>query len=205
MSLQLSVFVIADALLFNVPSGWDFQVIPPEEFLGLCPVKGFLVAFLSWMSGSHISLFCHFIIPKCTSGEEPACQCRRHKRCGFRPWVRKIPWRRAWQSMPVFLPGKSMDRAAWWVIVRGVTESQTRLKRLTTSPSATSCQWNNQIKGGNVWIQSRKSETRQDFLGPNASQSTPWTLRLLTCETDALQILFQLLNAFLHHHWNHFN
>lgn len=47
MSLQLSVFVIADALLFNVPSRWDFQVIPPEEFLGLCPVKGFLVAFLS--------------------------------------------------------------------------------------------------------------------------------------------------------------
>ena len=25
----------------------------------------------------------------------PACQCRRHKRHGFNPWVRKIPWRRA--------------------------------------------------------------------------------------------------------------
>ena len=23
------------------------------------------------------------------------------------PWVRKIPWRRAWQPTPVFLPGKS--------------------------------------------------------------------------------------------------
>ena len=22
------------------------------------------------------------------------------------PWVRKIPWRRKWQSTPVFLPGK---------------------------------------------------------------------------------------------------
>ena len=30
------------------------------------------------------------------SGREPACQCRRHKRCGFDPWVRKIPRRRAW-------------------------------------------------------------------------------------------------------------
>jgi len=29
------------------------------------------------------------------SGKEPACQCRRHKRCGFGPWVGKIPWRRA--------------------------------------------------------------------------------------------------------------
>ena len=37
------------------------------------------------------------------SSKEPACQCRRHKRCGFNPWVRKIPWRRAWQLTPVFL------------------------------------------------------------------------------------------------------
>ena len=28
-------------------------------------------------------------------------------RRGFDPWVRKIPWRRAWQPTPVFLPGKS--------------------------------------------------------------------------------------------------
>ena len=29
-----------------------------------------------------------------------------NKRCRF-PWVRKIPWRRAWQPTPVFLPGES--------------------------------------------------------------------------------------------------
>ena len=34
-------------------------------------------------------------------------QCRRCRRCGFNPWVRKIPWRRAWQPTPVFLPGES--------------------------------------------------------------------------------------------------
>ena len=38
------------------------------------------------------------------SGKEPSCQCRRHKRRGFHPWVRKIPWRRAWQFIPIFLP-----------------------------------------------------------------------------------------------------
>ena len=38
---------------------------------------------------------------------EPSCQCRRHKRCEFDPWVGKIPWRRAWQPTPVFLPGES--------------------------------------------------------------------------------------------------
>ena len=26
---------------------------------------------------------------------------------GFHPWVRKIPWRRAWQLTPVFLSGES--------------------------------------------------------------------------------------------------
>ena len=26
------------------------------------------------------------------------------ERPGFDPWVRKIPWRRAWQPIPVFLP-----------------------------------------------------------------------------------------------------
>ena len=39
-------------------------------------------------------------------GKEPACQCRRHKRPRFDPWVGKIPWRRAWQPPPV-LPGDS--------------------------------------------------------------------------------------------------
>ena len=42
-----------------------------------------------------------------TSGEEPACRCRRHNRRGFSPWVRKILWRSAWKPTPVFLPGES--------------------------------------------------------------------------------------------------
>ena len=45
--------------------------------------------------------------PGGASGKEPDCQCRRHKRSGFDPSVGKIPWRRAWQPTPVFLPGES--------------------------------------------------------------------------------------------------
>ena len=41
-----------------------------------------------------------------TIGKEPTGQCRRLKRHGFDPWVRKIPWRGKWQPTPVFLPGK---------------------------------------------------------------------------------------------------
>ena len=40
-------------------------------------------------------------------GKESTCQCRRHKRRNSNPWVRKIPWRLAWQPTPVFLPGES--------------------------------------------------------------------------------------------------
>ena len=39
-----------------------------------------------------------------SSGRESAGQCRR---CGFDPWVKKIPWRREWQPTPIFLPGRS--------------------------------------------------------------------------------------------------
>ena len=46
--------------------------------------------------------------PGGTSGKEPACQCRRHKRCRFDSWVGKIPWRSAWQSTLVLLPGESL-------------------------------------------------------------------------------------------------
>ena len=46
-------------------------------------------------------------LPGGVSGKEPACQCTRRKRCRFYPWVGKIPWRRAWQTTPVFLPGES--------------------------------------------------------------------------------------------------
>ena len=38
--------------------------------------------------------------------KNPTYQCRRHKRCWFDPWVRKILWRRKWQTTPEFWPGK---------------------------------------------------------------------------------------------------
>ena len=52
----------------------------------------------------HASMFAFF--SGIASGKEPACQCRC-KRCEFHSWVRKIPYRRAWQPTPVFLPGES--------------------------------------------------------------------------------------------------
>ena len=60
------------------------------------------------------------------NGKEPACQCRRHKRHGFDLWVGKIPWRRAGQDTPVFLPGESHgQRSLVGYSPRGHTESDT--------------------------------------------------------------------------------
>ena len=44
-------------------------------------------------------------------------------------------WRRKWQPTPVFLPGESQGREAWRAAVYGVTQSRTRLKRLSSSSS----------------------------------------------------------------------
>ena len=58
-------------------------------------------------------------------------QFRSCRRFSFDPWVGKIPWRRAWQPTPVFLPGESHGQGAWWATAHGVANSQTRLKRLS--------------------------------------------------------------------------
>ena len=69
--------------------------------------------------------------PGGASGREPICQCRRHKRPGFGPWVGKIPWRRAWQPPPVFLPGETpWTRGAYWAMVHRFAKSWTQLKQL---------------------------------------------------------------------------
>ena len=61
-------------------------------------------------------------------------QCRTCRSLVFNPWVRKIPWRRAWQPTPVFLPGESQ----WKRSLEGYSpwgqKSQMWLKQLSTHP-----------------------------------------------------------------------
>ena len=50
----------------------------------------------------------HFLIPLGFHGDSDSKKIHLHYgRPGFDPWVGKIPWRRAWQPTPVFLPGES--------------------------------------------------------------------------------------------------
>ena len=39
----------------------------------------------------------------------------------------KDPLEREWPTTPIFLPGESTDREAWWATVCAVSKSQTRL------------------------------------------------------------------------------
>ena len=55
-----------------------------------------------------LSVFCYSSLCRGFPGGSPVkirVQCRRCRRCGFDPWVGKIPWKRAYTL--VFLPGES--------------------------------------------------------------------------------------------------
>ena len=86
-----------------------FILLSASSYLSYISILVFpLSFFLSFFFSCIINFKKGF--PGGTSGKELACQCRRHKRCRFDPLVRKIPWRRAWQPTPVFLPGKSQGQ-----------------------------------------------------------------------------------------------
>ena len=61
------------------------------------------------------------------SGKECAYPCRRLKRRGFDPWVRKIPWGRKWHPTSEFLPGKFDRQRSMGATVHEATRSWTLL------------------------------------------------------------------------------
>ena len=63
-------------------------------------------------------------------GKEPACQCRRYKRCKFNPWVRKMP--RSWHSNPLQYSRleNCMHGGAWRAAVHRVIEVKHSRSRL---------------------------------------------------------------------------
>ena len=91
-----------------------------------------LYVWMLWPGLCPFSTFMGF--PGGASGKESAHQCKRCRRCVFYPWMGKIPWRRAWQPTPVFLPGEfSLDRGAWQATVHGVANESQRTEWLSTT------------------------------------------------------------------------
>ena len=61
--------------------------------------------------------------------------CLPSRRCGFNPWVNKIPWKRKWQLTPVFLPRKSHGQGILlgyspWVCKRVRCNSATKQQQI---------------------------------------------------------------------------
>ena len=57
------------------------------------------------------------------------------ERCGFDPWVGKIPQRRKWQLIPVFFPGESYGQRS--LVSYKSTESQRVRHDLATKTTKT--------------------------------------------------------------------
>ena len=100
--------------------------------------------------------------PDGASGKEPACQCRRCKRCQFDPRVGKIPWRRKWQPTPVFLPG----------------QSQGQRNLVGCSP------WDCKELVGHDWA-TKPSERVQGVITPLLGRDIPTVLRLLDSQESS--------------------
>ena len=112
------------ALILNVIKKWRglLFTFPGSKSMGLGAQGASLVAqlvqnppavqeTLVWLLGREDPLekgqAAHSCIPGLPwwlSWERIRLQCGRP---GFNPWVGKMPWRRAWQPTPVFLPGES--------------------------------------------------------------------------------------------------
>ena len=88
---------------YSIKSHWESQYpFPTSMGKEELPSPTFL-SMLTFFQG----------FPTGTSGKEPTCQCRRHKRYRFDPWILKIPWRRAQKPTPVFSPGESRGHRTW--------------------------------------------------------------------------------------------
>ena len=116
--------IYACCLLSETSPDFPFNTCNPLPTPTKLPVS--LVCFTFFFSIYHYLLG----FPGGANGKEPVCQCRRHKRHRFYPWVGKIPWRRAWPPMPVGSWLENLtDRGAWRATVHGVA---TQLKRPST-------------------------------------------------------------------------
>ena len=77
-----------------------------------------------------LSMF-YWGLPWWLSGKESVYQCRIH---GFNPWVRKIPRRRKWQLIPVFLPGKSPRQRSLAGYIQSMESQRIRHNWATKQP-----------------------------------------------------------------------
>ena len=100
--------------------------------------KFFLKYLFIWLHWILVTAFriLHCGMPGGASGKEPSCQCRRHKRHEFNPWVRKIPGGGHGNSLQYSCLENPRDRRAWWAAIYGVAQGRTWLSDLAAAAAA---------------------------------------------------------------------
>ena len=84
----------------NLKEGWNTRLrkLSRDQWLNLdCRLQYCNIVVYKWL-------------PCWLSSKRTHLQRWSHRRCGFDPWVRKIPWRWAWQPTPISLPGESQEQ-----------------------------------------------------------------------------------------------
>ena len=96
-----SIGASASVLPMNI-QGWC-----PLGLTGLISLQSKQLSRVPQFESISSSALTFFGLPHWLSGKESTCQCRRCKRHEFNHYAGKIPWRRKWQPILEFLPGKS--------------------------------------------------------------------------------------------------
>ena len=96
---------------------------------------------------------------------------QKRRRCD--PWVGKVPWRRAWQAPPVFLPGESHGLGSQGVKSRGVSKSRTQQHRDTQTPKVMSLAFFLSSLPP-FFLLACLSSFLPSFLAPSFPPSVPW-------------------------------
>ena len=135
-------------------------------------------------------------------GKESACQCKRCRRCGFDPWVKKNPWRREWLPSPVFCLENHMDRGAWQATVPGFAESDITEQALRIIPVRMMVREESPREGS---VEKQKGHHLAQKAESTSSLGFPHIQGRISCQTISLpwpdsycfSSIFQILNWLL--------
>ena len=92
--------------------------------------------------------------PGAATGEEPACQCRRHKRHGLIPGSGRSPGEGIGNPLWYSCLENPRDRRAWLATVHSVAKSPTWLKHLSTHAHLKSFRQETEFNIKFIWLQS---------------------------------------------------
>ena len=102
-------------------------------------------------------------------GKECTCQCRR---CGFDPWVRKLPWRRNGNLLHHSCLENSMGTGVWQAILHGVAGKLNTTQHLNSSSSISyGIKVSKCIDPMKIWMKWGTDQVKILFLKNGISQS----------------------------------